>query len=132
MELTGLKPELKTSVDSTATGVVVNEASVNSDLKVWACVIESSLTKAYELAAEWLGVELPEDFKVSVYKDFSVAGSIADMDVIMRMKELGILSPETVIKEAQIRSIIDGAIDPEEEKEKVEGSTPVFPGTGGF
>ena len=132
MEMTGLKPELQTSVDSTATGVVVNEASVNSDLKVWACVIESSLIKAYELAAEWLGVELPEDFSVKVYKDFTVAGSVADMEVIMKMKELGILSAETVIKEAQTRSIIDISIDAEEEKEKVEGSMPVFPGTGGF
>ena len=130
MEMTGLKPELQATVDSTATGVIVNEASVNSDLKVWACVIEDTLKKCYKLASEWLGVELPEDFKVVVYKDFTIAGKVEDLALLVQVMQAGGLSKVTLIEEMKSRGLIDSTIDSAEELERIEqsGASAVFNG----
>jgi len=111
-------------------GVVVNEASVNSDLKVWACVIEDTLKKCYELASEWLGVELPEDFKVVVYKDFTIAGKVEDLALLVQVMQAGGLSKVTLIEEMKSRGLIDSTIDSAEELERIEqsGASAVFNG----
>ena len=130
MEMTGLKPEMNSTVDSTATGVIVNDSAVNSDLKVWACVIEDSLTKCYELAAQWVGVELAEDFKVTVYKDFTIAGRAEDMAIIINGKMQGVVSAETAFREMQSRGLVSASVDIEAEMERLKNETPVF--GGGF
>ena len=132
METLGLKAEMQSSADSTATGLVINDASVNSDLKVWACVVEDSLERCYQLASEWLGIDLPEDFEVIVYKDFTIAGRAEDIALILQAKEKGSLSATTVIDELKSRGIINSNVDTEEELERIaqEMSSVVF--GGGF
>ena len=130
METLGLKAEMQSSADSTATGLVINDASVNSDLKVWACVIEDSLTKCYELAAQWVGVELAEDFKVTVYKDFTIAGRAEDMAIIINGKMQGVVSAETAFREMQSRGLVSASVDLDAEMERLKNETPVF--GGGF
>ena len=121
MELLGLKPEIEKSVSSTATGIIVNEQSASTDVKVWACVTESTLKKCYGLAAEWIKETLPDDFDVKVYKDFSVVGNKQDVTLLLEMAKVGKLSMTTLINEAKTRGVLDGAIDTEEEVERANG-----------
>ena len=76
-------------------------------------------------AAEWIGVELPEDFKVDIWSDFAVSlqGS-ADLDVLLKATAQGVLSPETWLKEAQRRAVVAEDIDASQEAHAAAAALP--------
>ena len=126
MEVAGARPELKSSVDSTATGIVVNNNEANSDLKVWACVTEDALERCYQFASKWLGVELAEDFEVIIYKEFTIAGRAEDIALLITAVQARSLSPHTLIEEMKARGILTGKVDTQDELDRIENGSQVF------
>ena len=108
MEELSLKPELnRTSGDVTASEVLSNAFNSMSDLMSWTNASEDGLRKCYEIAYDWIGAELPEDFKLSVYKDFTVAGNVSDAPVLLNAFTVGAIDQGTLLFELKRRSLID-------------------------
>ena len=126
MEVAGARPELKSSVDSTATGIVVNNNEANSDLKVWACVTEDALERCYAFAAQWLGVELADDFEVIIYKEFTIAGRTEDIALLITAVQARGLSPMTLIDEMKLRGLISPKVDTQDELDRIENGSQTF------
>lgn len=122
MEQLGMKPEIGRSLDSTATGAVINESQATTDIGVWAGVIERSLESAFILAAYLSGDNLPESFKVTVYKDFSVAGRVQDMQSLIAMGQAQLLSADAVQREAIRRGVLAADHDIEADAAKISAS----------
>lgn len=119
METLGLKPELSRSIDSTATGAVINEAQASTDLQAWALEIQTFLSRVITMAAAVSGSELPDDFAVKVYRDFVVAGRTQDMQTIVQMGASQLLSAEAAQREAMRRGVLDSSHDPEADVAKI-------------
>ena len=120
MEITGLKPEIQSTVNSTATGMVINSQAANSDIKVWAIVIEDLLERCYHTAAERIGSKLPEDFKIDIYRDFDVSGSREDMATLLQMQAQGTLSRKTLLDEAKRREVLGSKVNSTDELEEID------------
>jgi hypothetical protein len=116
MEVLGLQPLIARTNRSTATGKVLDESRSSSDIQSWVRSLENGLVQAYELAAEWIKEELPEDFAVDVFSDFSLA-MLSDSDIIalLKMRQQGEVTRKTLLHEAKRRGILSDAVDVEQE-----------------
>jgi len=120
MEVLGMRPLIERTGDSTATGVVANEARSSSDVLAWIEATEDGMRKAFEFAHSWKGEELPEDFDFNVYSDFAVGiGRGEDFKQIQEMRANGDLSREPLHKEAKRRGILAETVDVDEEEERI-------------
>lgn len=70
MKSSAVEPLMKGS--ATATGEVRAETSEMSEAQQWVEAMEWALYRAFEIAAQWIGVDLPEDFNVSLYRASSM------------------------------------------------------------
>lgn len=121
METMGKAPMVDRSVRSTATGKSIDHNKNMTAIQKWVKALEIGLEEAYELAAEWHKITLPEDFAVDIYSDFSVTvGGAKSLELLLKMAEKGKLSTETLLNEAQRRGELADEIDPEEELERIE------------
>ena len=122
METLGMKPEVSRSIDSTATGAVINESQATTDLAAWALEIERALAACFVLASSLSGSPLPDGFKLSVYRDFAVAGRAQDMAVLVQMGTSGLLSPQAVQRESMRRGLLAPDHDIEQDMQQLAAS----------
>lgn len=107
METLSLKPEVnRTSGDVTASEVTSNAFNSCSDLLSWTAAVESGLQEAFAMTYAFINQDVPDDFKLSVYKDFVIVGTVADLGSMIQAKEAGILSAKVVAFEFKRRSVI--------------------------
>ena len=111
----------------TATQRVVDLAESQSDIQAWARGLENALEEAFEHAAEWMGMQEAETEKISVSisSDFGLSlREQLDVDALLKIRQGGDLSRETLWAELGRRSILSDAFDPEAEQEAIDAEGP--------
>jgi len=84
----GVRPHQERTGDITATGIAVGENRSNTDIQAWLTAGNAALMQAFELSAEWLNTEVPEDFTASIFNDFAIGLSDgADMNMIVSLMD---------------------------------------------
>lgn len=116
MMMFGLQPFLRKSGDQTATGQSIDESRANCDIQAWVMSLERLLRQAFEIAAEWINVELPEDFKVDIFNDFAIwVRAMQDVTELIKMRQAGELSRQTFLREIKRRALLSETLDIDEE-----------------
>lgn len=117
MEVLGLKPFLRrsSSGQTTATERRMNSRDGETEAQSWIRVTEELLTGAYEDAAAWKRVSLPDDFIVNIYSEFLEPGSVDDIDRLFEMRTAGELTRRTFLAEIQRRGVLAEGLDLDEE-----------------
>lgn len=115
MTALGAMPFMRKRANVTATGEHNNESKAMSDVKSWTIDQEAALTKAFQIAAQWEGTKLPEDFKIDIYNDFLPETGLDDMEHVKWSYEHQLITGVNALIEEQRRGIISEAIEPETE-----------------
>jgi len=127
MMMLGLQPFLRKSGDQTATGQSIDESRANCDIQAWVMSLERLLRQAYEIAAEWIGAELPEDFKVDIFNDFAIwVRAMQDVAELIKMRQAGELSRITFLREIKRRALLSETLDIDEEVAAIEAEGPAL------
>lgn len=125
MVMLGLQPFLRNVANQTATGQGIDESRANCDIQAWVMALEDLLYRAYQMAAEWVKVELPEDFKIDVFNDFALWGRVAqDAQTLLQMRQAKELSRRTFLREVKRRAILSETVDVDEEIQEIEAEGP--------
>ncbi|MBB76519.1 MAG: hypothetical protein CMJ75_18600 [Planctomycetaceae bacterium] len=120
MEVLGMAPLMERTGDQTATGVAVNESKSSTDVLAWIQAVEDGMRRAFTYAFAWEGEDLPDDFRFSIYSDFTIAlGRTGDFEQLQEMRERGDLSRETLLNEAKRRGMVAEEVDVEDELEAI-------------
>ena len=132
MEILGMQPLIERVSDSTATGVRAQQGKTMTRIQKWIRDCEIALTNAYAVAARLVGQELPEDFKLDIFSDFSAPGRSEDADSLLKARMSGDLSREQFLREWKRRDILESDMDVEEEMGRIEeeGPSPGLLGIG--
>lgn len=124
MEVLGQQPLIERMGDATATGVRANQGKTMTTIQSWIRNQEIALEAAFRIAAEMQGAELPEDFGVDIFSDFTAAaGDPAQAQLIVQMRQAGDIDQETELLELQRRDVLAADRDVDEiiRKTKEEG-----------
>jgi hypothetical protein len=90
-------------------------------------MLENTLTEAYGMAAKWVGQELPKDFAVDVFSDFTLSPRATDdLNWILEARAQGDLDHETVINEAKRRGVLNDDVTAEAVQEKLQNEGPAL------
>jgi hypothetical protein len=98
--------------------------------------LEWLLHNAYQFAAMWQGVELPEDFQLAIFRDFGlVHGRIGDLELLQADRTARNITLETYLKESKRRGLYGDDMDPAEEAaaaqdEQQQALATMLPGPG--
>lgn len=95
----------------------------NSAIQAWALNLKDALEQALMFTALWLGD--PSKPAVSIYTDFAI--EMADdkgPDFLLKMRETGDLSRETLWSEARRRNILSSEFKGDDEVARLEGELP--------
>lgn len=124
MEILGLAPALERTADQTATGRGIDDSNAKSSIQGWIRVLESALENAFRIAADLVGVELPDDFSVDIFQDFGInAQAQMRMEALKYAHGAGTITNEELLKGLQKLGVFDETFSPEEavEAKKREG-----------
>ena len=112
MEVLGNQPLISRNLDSTATGIDINENAACTDVQAWVLAENRFIKKLYESAAEWLKVKLHEEFEVNIYSDFMFKSSLKNTpDPILERYDRELISHKTVLLEDKRRGIFSEDFD---------------------
>jgi len=127
MMMLGLQPFLRKTGNQTATGQSIDESRANCDIQAWVMSLERLLRQAYEMAAEWIGAELPEDFKVDIFNDFAIwVRAMQDVAELIKIRQAGELSRQTFLREVKRRALLSETLDIDEEIAAIEAEGPAL------
>lgn len=105
--------------DKSATEAAIESAEATCDLAAIAEALEDTLNLAFDFMAQYVGAETLGT--VTLFKDFAISGlATADLNILMQMNAAGIISRETVFKEAQRRDVLSDETVFEDEQAAVE------------
>lgn len=125
MEILGLQPLISRSGDVTATGAALDEGRTQTDVQAWIHATEAALRKCFAIAAEWMGIELPESFAVDINDDFVLsARAQKHAELIVRLVEMNKLTLSTGLSELRRYSVLTESLDPDQEADRVESAGP--------
>lgn len=138
MEILGLQPFIRRSGGATATGRAIDEGKRQSDVQSWIRSLENILTDAYGMAAEWLKLTLPDNFKVNIFNEFGLSiKAPTDVEALFKSRQAGEISHPTYLTEIKRRGLLSETVNVEEEVAAVEAEGPALSemtrgGAGGF
>lgn len=131
MKQLGLQPFYRQSGTTTATETVIDERRTETELQSWIKVIEKLLVDAYGLAAKWVGEELPDDFGVDIYSQFTTdMAAERDLDVLTKARVSGNIDQRTYLTELQRRRVLSEDADVETIVDAVGAEGPSLGGIG--
>lgn len=120
MDALGMRPLLSVGGPDTATGEVRADMAEKSQAQAWVQGLEWGIYQAFEHAANWLGMVLPDDFDVALFKDSSlIAGRAQDLPVLQQMAQARQITTATYLREAKARGVLVTVEDVDEEVENV-------------
>lgn len=127
MQSMGLAPFSEPSGNGTATGSAIDESRTQTRAQAAVEDLEWLIYSAYEVAAMWQGDELPEDFDIEIFRDFSLAANAArNVQELGAARGRGDVSRETYLRELQRNDILDRDIDVEEELQRIDEEGPAL------
>lgn len=110
----GMQPMMAVAGPSTATGEVRADSNEKSEAQRWIEALEWAIYTGVEYAAAAAGVELPEDFDWTLYRDSSLlAGKATDVPVIQAMLNAGQIPLAVGLRELAVRGVLSTVDDPE-------------------
>jgi hypothetical protein len=111
--------------NQTAMGKAIEESKSQCELQAWVRTTEDGVKKAYELAAEWMGLALPEDFGVEIFDDFGLlAGAAGSDDTLFKTWTQGGLSLRTYLELLKARGELPENFDVDEELDRIKREGP--------
>jgi hypothetical protein len=141
MEGMGLEPFQRRSGSETATGKAMHAGKSDSAIRDWVRELEALYLNCYKFAAEWLSpastgslsLEIPEDFRVRFFTDFSapLLKGADDTLHLIKFREREEISHETFLEEGVRRGILGEGVTYKRERERLEDETPQMPPPSG-
>ena len=119
IESLSVKPIERSSGDVTATEVNTNSASQSSDIRSWGISLQEGLEGAIEFAHLWAKKTMPEEFRLEIYQDYSIEGSVADVPSLIEAARENLISKELFLQELKRRGAIDARLVVADELEKL-------------
>lgn len=133
MEMLGLQPLMSRTGDATATGQAIDESKTQCDVQAWVRALERGLSQAFGMAAEWMSIDLADDFKVDVFSEFGLTMRAAeDIRNLISARQGGLISHETFLVEVRRRALLSETVDPKEEIQRIEDEGPSIDGLVGM
>lgn len=112
----GMKPLVASGGPDTATGEMRADMTEKSRAQSWVEALEWAIIKSFDLAAEWLGEQLPPDFDVTLFKESSLLqGKATDLPMLQGMRTSGDISQGTYLREVKARGVLVTVDDIDEE-----------------
>lgn len=102
----------KTSGTKTATETAVQTAEATSELQAYTRNLEEGLENALVYAGMWMGISAPSA-DIEIFDDFGSSLSSADMALLAKSTESGLVSEETFLAEAKKRGLISDSTETE-------------------
>jgi hypothetical protein len=128
MEHLAMEPFLARTGNETATGRGIDEAKSQADIKSWVTAEQAVLLDAYQLAANWVNVELPEDLAISIFSDFGISiRAQEDLKHLIEARKNREISRELYLQEIKRRGLLDDAVDLDDEMERLESEVDDLP-----
>lgn len=114
MTILGTEPLVIRPGNRTATAEAIDEGKNQSSIQAWIRSLESTLEKAYMIAAEWLKIQesMPDDFKIDIFNEFgiTIAGK-KELDFLLKTRTAKQITQETFLKELKRRDVLTDALD---------------------
>lgn len=108
----GMQPLMAVSGPSTATGEVRADSNEKSEAQRWIEALEWAIYTAMEHAAAWAGVELPEEFDWTLYRDSSLlSGKATDVPVIVQLMTQRQIPLNVGLRELAVRGVLSTVDD---------------------
>lgn len=127
MEVLGLQPLVEKAGDSTATGKAIDEGKTLTAMQTWVMKFEGFLKECVKLSAKWLKIELPEDFVINVYNDFSLANrGTTDLDTLNKARQQGDIDRETYLNEIKRRGVLAEDVKVQDVMDKIDQEGPAL------
>lgn len=127
MVMLGLQPFMRKVGNQTATGQGIDESRANCDIQAWVMSLEDTLYRAFLMAAEWINIELPDDFKIDVFNDFAIwVRAMQDVAELTKIRQAGELSRVTFLREIKRRALLSETLDIDEEVAAIEVEGPAL------
>lgn len=116
----GLQPFVRRSGDATATERAIDEARAVTDIQAWIRSLEGALREVFAIAARWVGEELPDDFAVDIFNEFSLTEKGAeDIRNLLALRQAREISRITFYRELKRRGLLSETVEPEKEAEAI-------------
>lgn len=120
MEVLGLQPYMRRPGNQTATGQAIDESRSSSSVQAWIRSEEQAIIAAYEMAAKWLNLTLPDDFTIDIFNDFGISiRDGKDVQSLLQIRLGGQLSHETFLREVKRRGTLSETVNVLEEIDKI-------------
>ncbi len=120
----GRQPLTAQSGNITAITSAVAAGKARSAVSSWALALKDAIENALIITCMWMGVT-DYDPEVNVFTDFdNITEEGNDVDALLKMREAGDLSQETLYVEMKRRKILSPEFDSEKEKELLLGEIP--------
>lgn len=133
MELLGLQPLMSRTGGATATGQAIDESKVQNDVQAWVRALETGLCQAFEIAGEWMNTKVPDSFAVNIFSEFGLTmRSAEDIRNLIAMRQGGLISQETFLREVRRRALLAETVDPQEEMQRIAEEGPAVDGLTGM
>jgi hypothetical protein len=128
MQVLGKAPLMvKNWGNETAMASAIDAGKAVCDLQAWVRALEAGIEKAYEWAARWEGVQLPEEFAVDIHDDFAIAArSDTDVRVLSEARARGDLSRKTFLQQIKLRGVLTEDVDLDEELKAIASEPPAL------
>lgn len=127
MVMLGLQPFYRRSGTQTATGQGIDESRANCDIQAWVMSLEHLLYRAYVMAAEWVRLVLPDDFKINVFNDFAIwLMAMQHVGELVKIRQAGEISRKTFLREVKRRGLLSETVDIDEEIAEIEAEGPAL------
>lgn len=99
----------------TATSRTLDDKRDTSNLKAWLTRLEKALEAAIRAIGEWIGVAVPENFRVRVPRNWSdIADKDANIGHLYLALDKGLITPVIVVRALQHYGILAQDLDPDE------------------
>lgn len=128
MESVGNEPLLSRKGDVKATGIAVDDNSRNTDIQAHIQALNKVIRQCYELAAELVRVEVPDDFEAKIYDKFPLPmRGTENVKLIIEMAtgEDPLLTKKTALEQIKIYGVLTGEVNPEKEIEALKIQNPL-------
>jgi hypothetical protein len=112
MEVLGLQPLLEKIGRATATGRTIDERHRETAIQSWIRSLESGLMDAFQMAAEWEDVEVPEEFAVHIFSEFGISSrNQTALDALWKARHDADVDHATFISELRRYGVLDETVN---------------------
>ena len=129
MRALSMEPFIQKTGTPTATFSGIAESRSQAAIISWVRSLESGLEDCFRMAGKWVNTELPDDFGVDIFDDFSLAvKSDADMNMLKEMYGMGTLDKRSLIDEVRRRGLFDEGLTTDEIMNRLTAEAPDLAG----